>query len=71
MKSIIEEVYIHQDKESNFEVQEKADEQGFNNTDKLLYLGYEVEFEVEIFEDSSNRVLKINGIDVSDKNIKL
>lgn len=71
MKSFIHKVHAHSTKESNWDVSDKAEEMGFENPDKLKYLAYEVEFEVEVFEDSTNKVLKIRGIDVSDKNISI
>ena len=63
--------YLHSDKEDNWSIESKAEKKKFNNTDNLLYLGYEVCFEVEIDEECNNKVLKINGIDVSDKNISI
>jgi len=63
--------YLHSDKEDNWDIENKAKKKKFTNTDTLLYLGYEVCFDVEIDEECNNRVLKINGIDVSDKNISI
>lgn len=71
MKSFIENIYINRDKESNWSLESKAEELGFKNTDKLAYTGYEVCFKTEFFEDGTNRVLSIDGIDVSEKNISL
>jgi hypothetical protein len=52
-KSFIEKVYIHRQKEDNWDIVDRAVELGFNKTiaNDLVYLGYEVEFEVEIFND--------------------
>lgn len=71
MKSFKTKKYIHSDKEDNWDLECKAEKKGFSNTRKLSYLGYEVSFEVEIFDDCTNKVLKINGVDVSSLNIKL
>ena len=71
MKSFITTKSLHSDKEDNWSLIRKAKSKGFMCTEDLAYLGYEVNFEVEIFEDCTNKVLKINGIDVSSLNIKL
>lgn len=71
MKSFKKKIYVNGSKEDNWSLVEKADKLGFKNTDNFKYLGYEVNFEVELFEDGSNKVLKINGINVSDKNINI
>lgn len=70
MKSFIETIHFNRCKEDNWVVKNKANELGFKS-DELSYLGYEVSMEVEIFEDGSNRVLKIDGNDVSKLNIKI
>jgi hypothetical protein len=71
MMSFIENIYVHRDKEDNWELESKAEDLGFKNTDKLVYTGYEVCFKTEFFEDGTNKVLSIDGIDVSDKNISI
>ena len=71
MKSFKTKKWLHSDKEDNWDLERKAEEKGFSNSRQLVYLGYEISFDVEIFEDCSNKVLKINGIDVSGLNIKL
>jgi hypothetical protein len=71
MTSFIENIYVHRDKEDNWELESKAEDLGFKNTDKLVYTGYEVCFKTEFFEDGTNKVLSIDGIDVSDKNISI
>lgn len=63
--------YLHGSYEDNWNVISKAEKKGCRDSHDLKYLGSEVCFEVEIDEDSNNRVLKINGIDVSDKNISI
>lgn len=65
MKSFIHKIYFHREKESNWELEDIAVEEDYMNVENLAYLGYEVEMEIEIFEDSSNVVKSINGIDVS------
>ena len=71
--SFIEKIYIHRQKEDNWDIVNKAIELGFNKTiaNDLVYLGYEVEFEVEIFNDGKNRVLSIDGEDVSDLDMSI
>jgi hypothetical protein len=71
MKSFIENIYINRDKESNWDLEDKAKELGFKNIDNLIYTGMEVCFETEFFEDGTNKVLSIDGIDVSEKNISI
>lgn len=71
MKSFVEIIDFHRDKEDNWEIEEKAESLGFKNSEDLLYLGYDVDMKVEIDEDGNNIVLEINGIDVSDKYITI
>lgn len=69
MKSFKTEIYFHREKEENWNICSEAEVMGFKNSDDLVYLGYEVGFEVEVSEELSHKVLKINDIDVSDKEI--
>lgn len=69
MKSFEETIYFHREKEENWDIIEKAEELGFENANDLDYLAYEVGMEVLICEDGNNKVLTINGVDVSDKEI--
>lgn len=69
MKKFIEKIHIHRDKEDNMELYEIGEENGFSDPRALLYVGYEMIFEVEFSEDNKHKVLKIDNIDVSDKNI--
>ncbi|EQB4340942.1 hypothetical protein ACYJ2U_001661 [Clostridium botulinum] len=69
MKSFIEKIYFGRDKEENWDIEEKAEHKGFKNSKKLVYLGYEVEMEVEVREDLKHKILKIEDVDVSDKDI--
>ena len=71
MRSFVEVIDFHRDKEDNWEIEEKAERLGFKNSEDLLYLGYDVDMKVEIDEDGNNIVLEINGIDVSDKYITI
>lgn len=71
MKSFIETIYFNREKEENWDIEERAENKGFENSEKMGYLGYEVEMEVEVREDLNHKVLKINGIDVSDKGITI
>jgi len=38
---------------------------------KFTRIGYEVQFELQINEDGSNKVLSINNVNVSDKNLSI
>ena len=69
MKKFIETIYFNRDKEDNWDIERKAKKLKFENPEAVVYLGYEVEFEVEISEDLRHKVLKIEGVDVSDKDI--
>lgn len=70
MKSIKQKIYFHREKEDNWDLEKKLEKKKFN-TDNILYLGSEIEVEVEIFEDGTNKVIFFEGIDVSDKNISI
>lgn len=64
-------IYFHMEKgEQIWELENQAKSKGFNS-ERLRYLGYEVEMVVEIFEDGTNKVISIQGVDVSDKEIKI
>lgn len=69
MKSFKETVYFGREKEENWDIQRKAEKLGFENSRNLVYLGCDVGFEIEVKEDFKHKVLKIEGIDVSDKEI--
>lgn len=68
MKSIVKRIYFNRDKEDNWELEKELKNKKFN-TENILYLGYEICMRVELFEDGTNRVLSIDGVNVSDKNI--
>lgn len=70
MKSFKETIYFHREKSENWELEDKAKELDFV-TNRIPYIGNETEIEIEIFEDGTNKVLSINGIDVSDKGISI
>ena len=70
MKSIKQKIYFHREKEDNWDLEEKLEKKKFN-TDNILYLGSEIEVEVELFEDGTNKVISFEGIEVYDKNISI
>lgn len=70
MKSIKEDIYFNREKEDNWELEKKLEKKHFN-TDNILYLGYEIQIKVELMEDGTNRVLELEGVDISDKNISI
>lgn len=71
MKSFKTNLSFTREKEDNWDIERKAEKKGFQKTEDLVYLGYEVVMQVEIFEDGSNKVLKIDGVDVKDKNLSV
>ena len=71
MKSFIQKVYFNRSKEENWDIESRAEKEEFKNSSDMVYLGYEVEMDVEVRDDLQHKVLKINGIDVSDKNITI
>lgn len=70
-KSFIAEIGLYREKEDNWDLEEQAEELGFSNPRDIVYLGHEVIMEVEVREDLAHKVLKINGVDVSDKDITI
>jgi hypothetical protein len=68
---IVHKLYLHRDKERNYELAKQAEILGWANSDEVLYSGSEISVDVEITNDSEikTKVLVINGVDVSDKNI--
>ena len=73
MAKIVDTIYFHREKESNWELEKKARLLGWANSSDMTYIGSEVKMRVEI-ENTTNvtvKVLEINGVDVSDKEIYL
>lgn len=64
----IENIYFHREKEENWGLEAKATRLGFKTPHDIGYLGSEVEMKVEITANHT-KVLEIQGIDVSDKDI--
>ena len=71
MQSFKKTIYFNRGKEENWDIVKKATKLKYENPDKFLYLGYEIELKVEIFDDGVVKVLKISGVDVSDRNINI
>lgn len=73
MKSFKSRIYFHREKDVNRELEEKGMTLNFKNSEDLLYTGYEVGMDVEITETDEGllqtKVLKIEKVDVSDKEI--
>lgn len=73
MKSFKAKVSFHREKEDNWGIEEKGMKAGFKNYRNLVYVGYDVEMDVEITEtdegETYTKVLKIGKVDVSDKEI--
>lgn len=62
-------IYLHRYKDDNWDIVKQAEEQGYKNADNLEYLGCEIEMEIEIDEYCNAKILKINGTDISEKEI--
>ena len=67
-------VYFNRDKEENWDIEEKILKKGFSSdfAHNALYIGYEVEMSVQIMkcgDEMRIKVLKIDKVDVSDKEI--
>ena len=69
-KKFVEEIYFNREKEDNWDLQDQAEELGWNEeqVSNLAYCGYEVGMKVE-FSPEGNKVLEIGGVDVSHLNI--
>ena len=70
MKSIKEKIYFHREKEDNWDLEKKLEKKKFN-TENIPWLGLEIEVKIELFEDGTNKVISLQGVDVSDKNISI
>ena len=69
MKSFLEKIYFHRDKDENSEIVSKAKRIKFEQYDDLRYLGYEIEMVVIIAEDGTRKIKEVCGINVEDKEI--
>lgn len=68
MKSFKKKVYFHREKEENWDIKEESISRGFD-AENILRLGSDVEMTVEIREDGTNKVLSVQGKDVSNLDI--
>ena len=68
MNSFKKKVYFHREKEENWDIEEEAISRGFD-VENILWLGSDVEMTVEIREDGTNKVLSVQGKDVSNLDI--
>jgi len=69
--SFKEVIYFHREKEDNWEIEEKFTETFSEDGRNMVYLGSEVKMEVEIFKDKTAKILSVNDVDVSKKEIYL
>jgi hypothetical protein len=69
LKSIKTTLYSHREKEDNWDIRKRFDKLSVNTEYGFKYLATEIKLNVEVFEDETCKVLKINNIDVSDKEI--
>lgn len=68
MESFKKKIYFHRDKEENWDIEEESISRGFD-AENILRLGSDVEMTVEIREDGTNKVLSVQGKDVSNLDI--
>ena len=68
MKSFKKKVYFHREKEETWDIEEESISRGFD-AENILRLGSDVEMTVEIREDGTNKVLSVQGKDVSNLDI--
>lgn len=68
MKSFKKKVYFHREKEENWDIEGESISRGFD-AENILWLGSDVEMTVEIREDGTNKVLSVQGKDVSNLDI--
>lgn len=68
MKSFKKKVYFHREKEENWDIEKESISRGFD-AENILRLGSDVEMTVEIREDGTNKVLSVQGKDVSNLDI--
>jgi len=61
---MITKIYLHRDKEENYELQELAAAEGIKRDD-LLFVGYEVEIKIEVTE-AEIKVLEVNGVQIKE-----
>lgn len=62
-------IYFHRDKGENFEIVEEAEKQGIKQEfiDKLYYLGYEIEIEVDInLQTGEIKIISLEGVNISE-----
>ena len=69
LKSYKTKLYAHREKEDNWNIRRKFEKLGVKAESDFRYIALEIELYVEIFEDETCKLLKINNIDVKDKNI--
>ena len=71
MAKIVHKMYLHRTKDDNYELEKQAAMLGWANSKDILYVGSEISMDIELTNecDIKTKVLMINGIDVSDKNI--
>lgn len=63
-------IYFHRDKEDNWDIISQAEELDFDCPRDLAYLGNELGIKVRIDKDCKKiKIIKIEGVDVSDKDI--
>lgn len=64
-------LYFNRSKEDNWDYEEKLVEFGIDKkrARDIVYLGYEVEIEVEFYDDLSVKVVGFEGKDILDKEI--
>ena len=68
MKSFKKKVYFHREKEENWDIEEESISRGFDG-ENILRQGSGVEMAVRNREEGTNKVLSVQGKDVSNLDI--
>lgn len=71
VKSFEEDICFYRSREDNWDIQDTAEEVGFKNVGDLRYLGEELSIRVIVSENMEHKIIEVNGVDVSDKEIYL
>jgi hypothetical protein len=66
---MIEKLYFHRGKDENWDIIDKAEELEYECANNLSYLGYEIGMKVEISPNGKVKILQLEGVDISDKEI--
>lgn len=71
MKSFKTTIYFHRDKDENWDLEAMFMEHFNAECRDILYTGYEIAMEIEVFENGRVKLLSVEGIDVSKENVEI